>query len=42
MSVWEKVQVMSVSRDVLTLQEDSTAVALMVLNSETIHNAKVH
>ena len=37
----EKVQAMSVSRDVSTTQEDSTALALMVMNSDTTHNAKV-
>ena len=41
MSVVEKVQEMSVSRNVSITQEDSTALALMVLNSETTHNAKV-
>ena len=41
MSVWEKVQAMIVNRDVSTIQEDSTAVALMVLNLSVIHNVKV-
>ena len=41
MSALEKVQAMSVSRDVSTIQEDSTAVALMVSNSSMMHNVKV-
>ena len=40
-SVWEKVQAMSVNRDVSTFREDSTAVALMDLNLSMRHNAKV-
>ena len=41
MNVLEKVQAMSVSRDVSTIQEDSTAVALMGLNLSMKRNAKV-
>ena len=41
MNVWEKVQAMSVSRDVSTIQEDSIALAVMVTNLLIIHNVKV-
>ena len=41
MNVLEKVQVMSVSRDVSTIQEDSIALAVMVINLLIIHNVKV-
>ena len=41
MSVLEKVQAMSVSRDVSTIQEDSIAAALMVLDLSMVYNVKV-
>ena len=41
MNVWEKVQAMSVSRDVSTIQEDSIALAVMVTNLLIIQNVKV-
>ena len=41
MSVLEKVQAIRVSRDVSTIQEDSIALALRVLNLSMMHNAKV-
>ena len=41
MSVLEKIQATCVSRDVSTIQEDSTAVAFMVLNLSMMYNAEV-
>ena len=41
MSVLEKVQAMSVSRDVSTIQEDLIAAALMVLDLSMVYNVKV-
>ena len=41
MSVWEKAQVILVSKNVSTIQEDTTALALMVSNLYIIPNVKV-
>ena len=41
MNVLEKVQAMSVSRDVSTIEEDSIALVVMVMNLLIIQNVKV-
>ena len=41
MSVLEKVQAIHVSRDVPTIQEDSAALALMVMSLSMMHNVEV-